>query len=256
MEMKRLKDKRAVITGATGGIGEAAARRLLAEGAAVMLAARSRETLSKLVDKIDSDRVHICPTDISSETDCKALAERSISEMGGIDILFCNAGFEGSIKPLLDIEQDEFDAVQNTNIRGTWLTMKHCIPPMLDSGGSVIVTSSVTGKVGVPGLGAYTASKHAIVGLVEVAALELAEQGVRVNAIAPAPIDNAMMRSIEEQAAPGAPNAAREGFESLIAMKRYGTDDEVAAMVAFLSSDDASFCTGSVYPIDGGFLAQ
>ena len=255
MEMKRLKDKRAVITGATGGIGEAAARRLLAEGAAVMLAARSRETLSKLVDKIDSDRVHICPTDISSETDCKALAERSISEMGGIDILFCNAGFEGSIKPLLDIEQDEFDAVQNTNIRGTWLTMKHCIPPMLDSGGSVIVTSSVTGKVGVPGLGAYTASKHAIVGLVEVAALELAEQGVRVNAIAPAPIDNAMMRSIEEQAAPGAPNAAREGFESLIAMKRYGTDDEVAAM-AFLSSDDASFCTGSVYPIDGGFLAQ
>ena len=93
-------------------------------------------------------------------------------------------------------------------------------------------------------------------GLVEVAALELAEQGVRVNAIAPAPIDNAMMRSIEEQAAPGAPAAAKEGFESLIAMKRYGTDDEVAAMVAFLASDDASFCTGGVYPIDGGFLAQ
>ena len=256
MEMKRLKDRRAVITGATGGIGEATARRLLAEGATVMLAARSGETLSKLAAKLDSDRVHVCPTDISSETDCKSLAERSISEMGGIDILFCNAGFEGSIKPLLEIEQNEFDAVQNTNIRGTWLTMKHCIPHILGNGGSVIVTSSVTGKVGVPGLGAYTASKHAIVGLVEVAALELAEQGVRVNAIAPAPIDNAMMRSIEEQAAPGSPNAAKEGFESLIAMKRYGTDDEVAAMVAFLASDDASFCTGGVYPIDGGFLAQ
>ena len=176
--------------------------------------------------------------------------------MGGMDILFCNAGFEGSIKPLLDIEQDEFDAVQNTNIRGTWLTMKHYIRHMLGNGGSVIVTSSVTGKVGVPGLGAYAASKHAIVGLVEVAALELAEQGVRVNAIAPAPIDNAMMRSIEKQAAPGAPHAAKEAFESLIAMKRYGTDDEVASMVAFLASDDASFCTGGVYPIDGGFLAQ
>ena len=154
--MKRLEDKRAVITGATGGIGEATARRLLAEGATVMLAARSGETLSNLADTLDSDRVHICPTDISSDTDCKSLAERSVSEMGGIDILFCNAGFEGSIKPLLEIELDEFDAVQNTNIRGTWLTMKHCIPHILDNGGSVIVTSSVTGKVGVPGLGAYT----------------------------------------------------------------------------------------------------
>ena len=106
--MKRLEDKRAVITGATGGIGAATARRLLAEGATVMLAARSGETLSNLADTLDSDRVHICPTDISSDTDCKSLAERSVSEMGGIDILFCNAGFEGSIKPLLEIEQDEF----------------------------------------------------------------------------------------------------------------------------------------------------
>ena len=108
MEMTRLKDKRAVITGATGGIGEAAARRLLAEGASVMLAARSNERLSKLADKLKSDRVHVCATDISKETDCKSLAERTVSEMGGIDILFCNAGFAGSIKPLLEIEQDPF----------------------------------------------------------------------------------------------------------------------------------------------------
>lgn len=254
--MNRLEGKRAVITGATGGIGEAAARRLLAEGATVMLAARSTERLATVAERLRSDKVYTCATDVSIEKDCKALAENSIAVMGGIDILFANAGFEGSIKPLLEIEQEEFDAVQNTNIRGTWLTMKHCIPNMLTRGGSVVVTSSVAGKVGIPGLGAYVASKHALIGLVEVASLELAEHGVRVNAIAPAPIDNAMMRSIEEQAAPGSPQAAKQGFEALIALKRYGTDEEVAAMVAFLASDDASFCTGGVYPIDGGFLAQ
>jgi NAD(P)-dependent dehydrogenase (short-subunit alcohol dehydrogenase family) len=256
MTMNRLEGKRAVITGATGGIGEAAARRLLAEGATVMLAARSTERLATVAERLRSDKVYTCATDVSIEKDCKALAENSIAVMGGIDILFANAGFEGSIKPLLEIEQEEFDAVQNTNIRGTWLTMKHCIPNMLTRGGSVVVTSSVAGKVGIPGLGAYVASKHALIGLVEVASLELAEHGVRVNAIAPAPIDNAMMRSIEEQAAPGSPQAAKQGFEALIALKRYGTDEEVAAMVAFLASDDASFCTGGVYPIDGGFLAQ
>lgn len=256
MTMNRLEGKRAVITGATGGIGEAAARRLLEEGATVMLAARSTERLATVAERLRSDKVYTCATDVSIEKDCKALAENSIAVMGGIDILFANAGFEGSIKPLLEIEQEEFDAVQNTNIRGTWLTMKHCIPNMLTRGGSVVVTSSVAGKVGIPGLGAYVASKHALIGLVEVASLELAEHGVRVNAIAPAPIDNAMMRSIEEQAAPGSPQAAKQGFEALIALKRYGTDEEVAAMVAFLASDDASFCTGGVYPIDGGFLAQ
>ena len=138
MTMNRLEGKRAVITGATGGIGEAAARRLLAEGATVMLAARSTERLATVAERLRSDKVYTCATDVSIEKDCKALAENSIAVMGGIDILFANAGFEGSIKPLLEIEQEEFDAVQNTNIRGTWLTMKHCIPNMLTDRKSVV----------------------------------------------------------------------------------------------------------------------
>lgn len=255
--MGRLEGRRAVITGATGGIGEATARRFLDEGASVLLASRSEDKLRALHQRLGSDKVHYCPTDIASEADCRALATAARSALGGIDIVFANAGSEGSIKPLLEIDQAEFDAVQATNVRGTWLTLKHCIPAMLESGGgSVIVTSSVAGKVGVPGLSAYAASKHALIGLVEVAALEFAQQGVRVNAIAPAPVDNAMMRSIEEQAAPGAAEAARAGFEALVAMKRYATNEEVAALVTFLASDDASFCTGAVYPVDGGFLAQ
>ncbi|GAB5413501.1 MAG: SDR family oxidoreductase [Congregibacter sp.] len=253
--MLRLQGKRALITGASGGIGEATARRFLQEGASVTLAARGEDKLAALAERLDGP-VSTCIADISSEADCEKLAAFVKEQHGGLDIIFANAGFEGSIKPLLTIEQSEFDAVQATNVRGTWLTMKHCVPLMLDAGGSVIVTSSVAGKVGVPGLGAYAASKHALIGLVEVAALELAESGVRVNAVAPAPVDNAMMRSIEQQAAPGAAHEAKAGFESLNAMKRYATNEEVAAMVAFLAADESSFCTGAVFPVDGGFLAQ
>lgn len=116
-------------------------------------------------------------------------------------------------------------------------------------------TSSVAGSVGVAGLAAYASGKHAINGLVQVAALEFGKMGVRINAVAPAPIDNAMMASIEKQASPDDPSLARQGFSSLIAMGRYGTNKEVANIVAFLASDEASYCTGGIYPVDGGFLA-
>lgn len=254
--MGKLVGKRAVITGATGGIGEATARRFLAEGASVVLASRSTEKLEELAQRLASDRVFVCPTDVAVEDQCKSLAEFAQKQLGGLDIVFANAGFEGSIKPLTDIEQDEFDAVQNTNVRGTWLTIKHMAPLMLSGGGSIIVSSSVSGKVGVSGLAAYAASKHAVIGLAEVAALEFATSGIRVNALAPSPVDNAMMRSIEEQVAPGAASAAQEGFEALIPMGRYAKNEEVAAMACFLASDDAVFCTGSVYRVDGGFLTQ
>jgi NAD(P)-dependent dehydrogenase (short-subunit alcohol dehydrogenase family) len=146
--------------------------------------------------------------------------------------------------------------VQQVNVRGTWLAIKHAAPAMIESGGgSIVCTSSVAGSVGVAGLAAYSSSKHAINGLVHVAALEFAKLGVRVNAVAPAPIDNAMMASIEKQASPDDPSLARQGFSGLIAMGRYGTNEEVANMVAFLASDEAIYCTGSIYPVDGGFLA-
>lgn len=139
---------------------------------------------------------------------------------------------------------------------GTWLAIKHAAPAIIARGGGAIVyTSSVAGSVGVADIGAYAASKHAINGLVHVAALELATSGVRVNAVAPAPIDNAMMASIEAQACPADPSLARAGFSGLIAMGRYGTNEEVANVVAFLASDEARYCTGGIYPVDGGFLA-
>jgi pyruvate, orthophosphate dikinase len=256
-DMPKLQGKTAIITGATGGIGSAAARTMLTEGANIVIAGRNQEKLSGLEASLGSpDRVATVSADVSNEADVQRIVATARERFGGVDVLFANAGMEGSIKPLTELSTEEFDRIQHVNVRGTWLSMKHCLGEMLQKGrGSIILTSSVAGMVGVPGLSAYAASKHALVGLTQVAALEFAEHGVRVNAVAPAPIDNDMMRSIEKQAAPDAPEAAADGFRSLIPMKRYGTNDEVANLVVFLASDAASFCNGGVYPVDGGFLA-
>lgn len=255
--MQNLDGKVAIITGASGGIGSAAAARLVAEGASVMLAGRDQARLDTVVAKLAAeDRVARHVGDPAEEADVVRLIAETKARFGGVDILFANAGAEGSIAPLTAISVEDFDDVQRVNVRGTWLALKHGGPAIVDrGGGSIICTSSVAGCVGVAGLAAYASSKHAINGLVHVAALEFAKLGVRVNSIAPAPIDNAMMASIEKQASPDDPSLARQGFSGLIAMGRYGTNEEVAGLVAFLASDDARYCTGGVYPVDGGFLA-
>lgn len=255
--MAKLAGKVAVITGASGGIGSAAAAAMLAEGAQIMLAGRDASRLELACDLLsggEAVRLHV--GDPAKEADVIRLFEEAAAAFGGVDIVFANAGAEGRIAPLTALSVEEFDEVQLVNIRGTWLAIKHAVPLLVArDGGSIICTSSVAGSVGVAGLSAYAASKHGINGLVKVAALELASSKVRVNAVAPAPIDNAMMDSIEKQASPDDPSLARAGFSSLIAMGRYGRNEEVAGLVAFLASDDASYCTGGIYPVDGGFLA-
>ena len=255
--MGRLAGKVAIITGASGGIGSATAAKMLQEGAAVMLAGRDHGRLDAVAAQLgNGDRVRICVGNPADEGDVAALVAETTAAFGGVDILFANAGAEGAIAPLTIITVEDFDMVQQVNVRGTWLAIKHAGPAMVERGsGSIICTSSVAGSVGVAGLAAYAASKHAINGLVQVAALEFAKLGVRVNAIAPAPIDNAMMASIEKQASPDDPSLARQGFSGLIAMGRYGTNEEVANLAAFLASDEAGYCTGGIYPVDGGFLA-
>lgn len=247
----------AIVTGASGGIGSAAAARLAADGAHVVMAGRDRGRLEAAARGLGAGATFsLVVGDPAEEAGIVALLTHTVSTVGTPDILFANAGAEGPILPLTQIGIDDFDMVQRVNVRGTWLALKHIGGAMAAAGrGSIICTSSVAGSVGVAGLAAYAASKHAINGLVRVAALEFAKSGVRVNAIAPAPIDNAMMASIERQASPGDPGLARAGFSALIAMGRYGTNGEVAGLVAFLASDDAGYCTGGTYPVDGGFLA-
>ena len=250
--------KVAIVTGGSGGIGQAAAKILLDGGAQVMLAARDESKLAKAVEQLGSGaHIRHRATDISDEAAVSDLIAATVKTFGKLDILIANAGTEGAVKPLLDLTLEEFSTVQRINIDGTFLCMKHGAKAMLETGGGAIVaTGSVASVVGVPGLGAYAPSKHAIAGLVQVAALELAEAGVRVNAVAPAPIDNAMMRSIESMVAPPEAQAeAQAGFAALNPMKRYGKNEEVAQAIAFLASDAASFINGAVLPVDGGFLA-
>ncbi|MGI8735444.1 MAG: SDR family NAD(P)-dependent oxidoreductase [Pyrinomonadaceae bacterium] len=254
---KRLAGKVAIITGATGGIGEATAKLFLQEGARVMLVARSAEKLKETRDRLAEEKglAHFV-ADAADEEGTAAAVAATAKAFGGIDILLANAGTEGSVKPLESQSLKEFEQVLRTNVVGVWLAMKYCVEPMkMRGGGSMIAMASIAGLIGFPGVAPYIASKHAVCGLVKTAALELGASKIRVNAIAPGPIANRMIRSLESQMSPENPEAVHDGLTALIALQRYGTNEEVAHLAAFLASDEASYCSGGVYMIDGGFTA-
>ncbi len=252
--MARLDGKVAIITGATGGIGEATAQLFLSEGAKVMLVGRSAEKLSASLERVGhADSVAHFVADATDEVATKDAVAATVGAFGGIDILFANAGIEGSAKPLEQLTVEEFESVLRTNVVGVWLSVKHCVAPMRErGGGSIIATASRVGLVGLPNASSYVASKHAVCGFVKTAALELAKSGIRVNGIAPGPIDNRMMRSLEEQRSPDDPDAMRDAIKESIPMKRYGTNAEVAALALFLGSGESSFSTGTIFTLDGG----
>ncbi|MCY7338888.1 MAG: SDR family oxidoreductase [Sphingomonas bacterium] len=256
-ERQRLDGKVAIITGSTGGIGEATAALFLALGARVLLVARSAEKLDALTARLgESERVAGAIAEATDEAAFAAAVATTVDRFGGVDILIANAGTEGMVKPVDTLNVEEFNAVLHTNVTGVWLSIKHVVEPMKQrGGGSIVALSSVAGVIGFPNLTAYSASKHAVIGLVKSAALELGASGIRVNAVGPAPIDNRMIRSIEEQLAPDDPDALRSQILGTIAMGRYGTNEEVAHLLAFLASDAASYCTGATHLIDGGFTA-
>lgn len=257
MNKKRLEGKVAIITGATGGIGEATARRFLEEGANVMLVARSETKMLETVERLAGfDGLATAIADATDEQATAAAVAATVKTFGGVDILLANAGIEGTIALIEDQTVENFEEVLRTNVIGVWLSMKYCVEPMKKRGsGSMIALSSISGVIGVPAGSPYFASKHAVCGVVKCAALELGPFNIRVNAIAPGPIDNRMIRSIETQLSPDDPDSMRAGFSQLIAMKRYGTNEEVANLALFLASDEASYCTGSIHMIDGGFTA-
>jgi len=249
---KRLDGKVAIITGAAGGIGGATAELFLELGARVMLADRDGEKLERL----RGDNVATTAADCADESAWKTLATSTVERFGQIDILVANAGTEGALKPVEALELDEFEQVLRVNVLGVWLGMKHVIPIMKTAGGGAIVAlSSVAGAIGFPGMAAYTASKHAVFGLTKVAALELGPANIRVNAVAPGPIDNRMMQSLGDQLGGGDRQGFRTMLEAMVPMKRYGTNEEIAQLVAFLASDAASYCTGGLYLADGGYVA-
>lgn len=251
--MSRLKGKVAIVTGAAGGIGEATVRRFVAEGARVMMVDLDRERMEEIAESLGPDKVAIRRADNTDEQQVRGYVEDTLATFGWIDVLFANAGVEGKVQPLTEMDDATFRRVMDVNLMGTWYGIKHSAPSMIERGrGSIVINSSVAGKIGSPGLGAYCASKHAVIGLMRTAAQELGPHGVRVNTLNPGPVDNRMMRSIEAQANPDNPEGLHDQFAAQIPQRRYATNQEIAAMALFLASDDASYCNGATYLVDGG----
>ena len=253
--MNRLENKVAVITGGAGGIGMSTAKLFLSEGAKVMLIGRTEKSLRKAVADLDDINVDYCAADVSKASDTKRYVQKTMDTFGKIDIFFANAGIDGPFKPIADYPEDLFDTVISINLKGVWLGCKYAIPRM-NEGGSVIITSSVAGLKGFAGLGAYVTSKHGVIGIMRVAALESAVRNIRVNSIHPGPVNTRMMRSIEKDISPDNAEKAKKGFEAGVPFGRYAEVEEIADLVLFLASDQSSYITGSTYVIDGGMVAS
>ena len=254
---QRLDGKVAIVTGATGGIGEATAKLFLELGAKVMLVARSADKLAATSARLQGlGEFDGAIADSTDEAATAAAVAKTVERFGGIDILIANAGTEGMLKPIEALSVAEFNETLQTNVIGVWLAMKHCVEPMkARGGGSIVALSSIAGQIGFPAMAPYIASKHAVYGLVKTAALELGESNIRVNAVGPGPIDNRMMESLGSQLAGDEAATLRAGVESTIALRRYGTNEEVAHLLAFLASDASTYCSGSIHMVDGGYVA-
>ena len=243
----RLDNKVAIITGASSGIGEAAARLFAAEGASVVLGARRAERLEALCDEITAagrQAVYLAG-DINDPAYAKALTDRALSRFGGLDVAFNNAGTLGTGGLIAAMDPEDWRAILSTNLDGAFHMAQAQIPAMRARGsGSLIFTSSFVGHtIGLPGMGAYAASKAGLIGLTQVLAVELGTEGVRVNALLPGGTRTEMLSD-----EPG----AEEFITSLHALKRMAGPEEIARAALFLASDEASFVTGSAMLVDGG----
>lgn len=250
--MARLAGKVAVITGATGGIGAAASRLFAAEGAELMLVDMDAERLEALGGETGA-AWHA--GDVSDPEVNEAVAAATAERFGGIDIGLLNAGIEGALAPIGDYTVEMFDRVMAVNARGVWLGLKALMPHLeRRGGGSLVLTSSTAGIRAIPDMSAYTASKHAVIGLMRSAAIEGSASNIRVNTVNPSPIDTRMIQSLEEMYGV-AGSGSNQPLAGATPLRRYGEPEEVARLMLFLAGDESSFCTGGVYMVDGGVSA-
>lgn len=246
--------KVAFVTGASSGIGRATALAFAREGARVVAADVQVEGGAETARAIEAagGEALFVKCDVSRDDDVRAALDRTVASFGRVDCAFNNAGIEGRQAPTADCSDENWDRVIGVNLKGVWLCMRRQIPLMLRQGGGAIVNcSSVAGLVGFPGIPAYVASKHAVVGLTKSAALEYAKSNIRINAVCPGVIRTPMIERfthgearIREQLAEGEP------------VGRVGEPQEVAEAVLWLCCDGASFVTGHALAVDGGWVAQ
>lgn len=251
------RDKVAIITGATGGIGKAVTELFIKEGANVLMVDLNEDDLVEVAKQIDSNKLSYLQGDVSNFADNQKAVDLAIERYGGLDILIANAGVVGEIHSITDYDESNFDNVMAVNAKGPFLGLKAAIPALTErGGGSVVITSSVAGLTGAPFLSPYVMSKHAVVGLTKSAAKECAEMNIRVNSVNPSPVETKMMRVLEDGMTEinGEENN-KAAFEEQIPLGRYADASEIAKLMLFLSSEDSEFITGSVHTIDGGFTA-
>jgi NAD(P)-dependent dehydrogenase (short-subunit alcohol dehydrogenase family) len=245
----------AVITGGAGALGRAVGARLLRDGARVALVDKDEAQLERATAELGS--VLAIPADVSVEEDVTAYVRQTLDQYGQVDLFFNNAGIEGRMGKIVDTEAAEFDRVIAVNLRGVFLGLREVLRAMRDqgSGGAVVNTASVAAFRGSGRLAAYSTSKHAVIGLTKSAAREGAAYGVRVNAVAPGYIDTRMLASINAMASPEDPDSARDQLAATVPLGRLGTADEVANVVTWLLSPEASYVTGGVYLVDAGVMS-
>lgn len=248
-----------VVTGAAGGIGREVALRFAAEGARVVAADLGGGDLDetvRLVQAAGGEAIGVV-ADVTDEAQVGGYVTAAVETFGRLDALVNNAGIEGAVRPLTETDVDHFDNVLAVNVRGVFLGMKHAAPVIAAQGGGAIVNlSSVAGLGGTPGIVAYGASKHAVIGVTKTAAMEFAPLKIRVNAVCPSPVETRMMRALEAGMNPADPEAVHAFMAASIPLGRYGEPSDVASLVLFLCSDEASFLTGAAIPIDGGMRAR
>lgn len=254
----RLAKKTALITGGAGSIGSTTAQAFVSEGANVMLVdlgedelARAAGALVRADDGLDSGPVGWHVTDVTREEQVEAAVQATIDRFGRLDIAFANAGIFGVVAPVSEYPLDVFERVMAVNVTGSFLVAKHALRVM-ESGGSLIINSSVVGLTSDQGIAAYATSKHAVVGLARTAAKEGAAEGIRVNSLHPGPTDNEFQHTIEIEAIGASREESAQAFEQMIPLARHATPEEIASAVVFLASDESAFMTGAGLTVDGG----
>jgi meso-butanediol dehydrogenase / (S,S)-butanediol dehydrogenase / diacetyl reductase len=251
------ENKVVIVTGAAGGIGKEVVRKLANAQAKVVLVDLNEEAIKAVQTELGltEDNSLIVKADVSSEESVKNYVDQTVARFGRIDGFVNNAGVEGPAKPIEEITEKEFDFVYGINVKGVLFGLKYVLPIMkAQKSGAIVNTSSVAGLIGSPSMILYNSSKHAVMGINKVAALEAAAFNVRVNTVNPGVINTQMMRNIESKVAPGAAEAAQAAYNDAVPMKRYGEPQEVANVIAFLLSDEASYVSSSAFTVDGALF--